>query len=60
MTVDSGAEDSVWPSSHVSWNNVNPSEDSQKGIGFVAANGERMKNYGTTEVAFEKDGSFVK
>ena len=60
VTVDSGAEDSVWPSSHVSWGNVSPSEDSQKGIGFVAANGERMPNYGTTEVAFEKDGKLRK
>ena len=56
VTVDSGAEDSVWPAPHVCWNKVAASEDSAKGIGFVAANGEKMYNYGTTQVAFKKDG----
>jgi len=56
VTVDSGAEASVWPASNVSWENVYETEDSAKGIGFVAANGSRMENYGGTQVRFEKDG----
>ena len=56
VTVDSGAEASVWPASSVSWENVYETEDSAKGIGFVAANGSRMENYGGTQVKFEKDG----
>ena len=60
VTVDSGAEDSVWPASHVSWHKVKESEDSARGIGFVAANGEKMKNYGSTQVLFHKDGKAKK
>jgi hypothetical protein len=56
VTVDSGAEASVWPASSVSWDNVYETEDSRKGIGFVAANGTRMENYGGMKVKFEKDG----
>ena len=56
VTVDSGAEASVWPVSSVAWSNVFETEDSRKGIGFVAANGTRMENYGGTQVKFEKDG----
>jgi len=56
VTVDSGAEASVWPASSVSWENVYETDDSAKGIGFVAANGSRMENYGGTQVKFEKDG----
>jgi len=56
VTVDSGAEDSVWPASRVRWDKVVDSEDSLKGIGFVAANGEKMTNYGSTQVEFAKDG----
>ena len=56
VTVDSGAEASVWPASSVAWDNVFETEDSRKGIGFVAANGTRMENYGGTRVKFEKDG----
>ena len=56
VTVDSGAEASVWPVSSVAWENVFETEDSRKGIGFVAANGTRMENYGGTTVKFEKDG----
>ena len=56
VTIDSGAEASIWPATHVSWKNVKPTEESRKGIGFVAANGSRMQNYGGTQVKFEKDG----
>jgi hypothetical protein len=56
VTIDSGAEVSIWPSTHVSWKNVKPTDESERGIGFVAANGSRMKNYGGTQVKFEKDG----
>ena len=56
VTVDSGAEASVWPASNVAWENVYETEDSAKGIGFVAAYGTRMDNYGGTQVKFEKDG----
>jgi hypothetical protein len=56
VTVDSGAEDSVWPATHVDWDKVIETEESRKGIGFVAANGGRMNNYGGTKVEFVKDG----
>ena len=56
VTIDSGAEDSVWPATHVDWNKVVATEESAKGIGFIAANGGRMKNYGGTKVEFVKDG----
>ena len=56
VTVDSGAEDSVWPATHVDWENVVETEESRKGIGFVTANGGRMNNYGGTKVEFVKDG----
>jgi len=46
VTVDSGAEDSVWPATHVDWDKVVETEESRKGICFVAANGGRMNNYG--------------
>jgi len=35
---------------------VKPTSDSERGIGFVAANGSRMENYGGTQVKFEKYG----
>jgi len=56
VTIDSGAEVSIWPAAHVAWENVKPTLDSERGIGFVAANGSRMENYGGTQVKFEKDG----
>ena len=56
MTVDSGSEDSVWPASHVRWENVVATEESEKGIGFVAANGTRMENYGGTKVLSKNKG----
>jgi hypothetical protein len=56
VTVDSGAEDSVWPATHVDWEKVVETEESRKGIGFVTANGGRMNNYGGTKVEFVKDG----
>ena len=56
VTVDSGAEDSVWPATHVDWDKVTETEESRKGIGFVAANGGRMTNYGGTKIEFVKDG----
>jgi len=49
----------VWPASHVRWKNVEPTEESARGIGFVAANGTRMQNYGGTKVKF-KTGDKVK
>ena len=42
--------------SHVDWDKVIETEESRKGIGFVAANGGRMNNYGGTKVEFAKDG----
>ena len=56
VTVDSGAEDSVWPATHVDWDKVVETEESRNGIGFVAANGSRMENYGGTKVEFVKEG----
>jgi len=56
VTVDSGAEDSVWPATHVDWDKVVETEESRNGIGFVAANGSRMVNYGGTKVEFVKEG----
>ena len=56
VTVDSGAEDSVWPATHVDWEKVVETEESRKGIGFVTANGGRMNNYSGTKVEFVKDG----
>jgi hypothetical protein len=56
VTIDSGAEDSVWPSTHVRWENVFATEESEKGVGFVAANGTRMENYGGTKVKFKNEG----
>jgi hypothetical protein len=56
VTIDSGAEVSIWPASHVAWENVVPTKESEMGIGFVAANGSRMNNYGGTQVTFEKNG----
>jgi hypothetical protein len=56
VTIDSGAEVSIWPASHVAWENVKPTKESEKGIGFVAANGARMENYGGPQVSFKKDG----
>ena len=56
VTVDSGAEDSVWLATHVRWENVFATSESEKGIGFVAANGTRMENYGGTKVKFKNEG----
>jgi hypothetical protein len=56
VTIDSGAEVSIWPAAHVAWENVVPTKESEMGIGFVAANGSRMNNYGGTQVTFEKNG----
>jgi len=56
VTIDSGAEVSIRPASHVAWENVAPTQESEKGIAFVAASGSRMNNYGGTQVKFEKDG----
>jgi len=56
VTIDSGAEVSIWPASHVAWKNVKPTRESERGVGFVAANGARMNNYGGTQIMFKKDG----
>ena len=57
VTIDSGAEVSIWPATHVAWENVKPTHESEMGIGFVAANGSRMPNYGGTQVKFKKNGT---
>jgi hypothetical protein len=44
VMVDSSAEASVWPASNIAWENSYETEDSAKGIGFVATDGSRMEN----------------
>jgi hypothetical protein len=57
ITVDSGAGESVWPVSWIKdWKRVQESDESKRGIGFVAANGGRMKNFGRTKIDFQNDG----
>jgi hypothetical protein len=56
ITIDSGAEESVWPIDQVAEGDLVETEASRNDIGFVAANGARMKNYGALKVDFENDG----
>jgi len=56
ITVDSGAEESVWPIDLVDEKDLVETEASRNDIGFVAANGARMQNYGALKVEFENAG----
>ena len=56
ITIDSGAEESVWPIDLVDEGELVETEASRSDIGFVAANGARMKNYGALKLQFEKEG----
>jgi len=56
ITIDSGAEESVWPIEWVSEGELVETEASRQDIGFVAANGARMRNYGALKVDFDKGG----
>jgi hypothetical protein len=56
ITIDSGAEESVWPIDQVDEGDLVETEASRNDIGFVAANGARMKNYGALKVDFENEG----
>ena len=56
ITIDSGAEESVWPIDLVGQGELIETDASRNDIGFVAANGARMKNYGALKVEFEKGG----
>jgi hypothetical protein len=46
ITIDSGAEESVWPIEQIGDHELVETEASRNGIGFVAANGAKMKNFG--------------
>ena len=57
ITIDSGAGESVWPVSWIGdWRKVEESDESRKGVGFVAANGGRMENFGKTKIEFGNEG----
>ena len=56
ITIDSGAEESVWPVDQVGDHDLVETEASRNNIGFVAANGARMKNSGALNVKFENKG----
>ena len=56
ITIDSGAEESVWPIDMVDKSELVETEASRRKIGFVAANGSRMENFGAVNVKFENDG----
>ena len=51
VTVDSGAGESVWPSGALGGADAVATNS----VGFIAANGSRMKNMGTKRVVFIKD-----
>ena len=50
VQVDPGAVDTVTPKDTAAGISMKPSEASQKGIGFVAASGTRIENYGEKRV----------
>jgi hypothetical protein len=56
ITIDSGAEESVWPISQVYSECLVETEASKNDVGFIAANGSRMKNYGAIQVEFKNQG----
>ena len=51
VTVDSGAGESVWPEGVLGA----PDEVGSQSVGFVAANGSKMRNLGKKKVVFRKD-----
>jgi hypothetical protein len=56
VTVDSGAEDSVWPTELVdNWDKAEETEQSKNGKGFIVASGQRIPNHGRLKVGFGKD-----
>ena len=56
ITIDSGAEESVFPVDMIDEAEVVETEASRKGFGFIAANGSKMKNYGAAKVKFNSEG----
>ena len=56
ITIDSGAEESVWPIDQVSEGALVETHASTKNISFIVANGTKMKNYGAVKVDFENGG----
>jgi hypothetical protein len=56
ITIDSGAEESVFPVDMIEESEIVETEASRKGYGFIAANGSKMKNYGAAKVKFDNDG----
>jgi hypothetical protein len=56
ITIDSGAEESVYPMSMCDKEDLVETDASRRGLGFVAANGSKMKNYGAVKVKFQNDG----
>jgi len=56
ITIDSGAEESVWPIGEVGDRELIETEASRNNVGFIAANGAKMKNFGALKVDFSNDG----
>jgi hypothetical protein len=56
ITIDSGAEESVYPMSMCDKEDLVETDASRRGLGFVAANGSKMKNYGAVKVKFQNEG----
>jgi hypothetical protein len=56
ITIDSGAEESVYPISLCEEKEIVETEASKRGYGFVAANGSKMKNYGAVKIRFQNEG----
>ena len=56
VTIDSGAEESVWPIDQCDEDQIKETEASRNNIGFVAANGSKMKNFGAIKVEFKRNG----
>ena len=60
VQVDSGAIDTVAPKEVASAFRVRETEASRRGLGFVAANGTKIKNYGEKQmVGYTDDGEGV-
>ena len=60
VQVDSGAIDTVAPKEVAAAFNLMETEASRKGMGFVAANGTKIKNYGEKRViGYTDDGERV-
>ena len=56
ITIGSGAEESVWPIDQVGEQDLVETDASRNNIGFVPANGARMKNFGALEADFQNAG----